>query len=452
MEAEQIHRVYFIGAGGIGMAALVRYFLRLGKPVAGYDRTPTPLTLALQQEGADLHFREAVEDIPSDFRNPANTLVIYTPAVGAGHKELAYFREQGFTIKKRAEVLGILSASGRCLAVAGTHGKTTTSCILAHLLREAGHKITAFLGGVSEDFESNFLMEGDEFTVVEADEFDRSFLWLRPEVACITSMDADHLDIYGTGEALVESFRDFAGKLRPGGTLLVRHGLNLPGLTYGIGEEGATYSIRNLKVEGGCYHFDIVAPGQVFEGLRFCKPGHHNLLNGLAAFAMAIQVVPPSQRLADALASFKGVQRRFTYRVNTENVVYIDDYAHHPAEIDAVCQAVREMHPGREILAVFQPHLFSRTRDFGKEFAQSLSRFDAVWLLDIYPAREQPLEGIDSHWLLEQIDNPRKKWISGERLIEEIIRARPQVLLTLGAGDIGLQAGPIENALCHEIE
>jgi UDP-N-acetylmuramate--alanine ligase len=419
--------------------------------VAGYDRTPSPLTLALEQEGATLHFREALEEIPPDFLDPAHTLVVYTPAVAAGHKELAYFREQGFTIKKRAEVLGIISNSGRCLAVAGTHGKTTTSCILAHLLREAGHKITAFLGGVSEDFQSNFLMEGNEFTVVEADEFDRSFLWLHPEVACITSMDADHLDIYGTAEALVESFQEFASKLRPGGTLLVRHGLPVDGLTYGM-EEGATYCIQNLKVEAGCYHFDLAAPGQEFKGLRFCKPGRHNLLNGLAAFAMALQVVPASQRLADALATFKGVKRRFTYRVNTEDLVYIDDYAHHPAEIDAVHQAVREMHPGKEILAVFQPHLFSRTRDFGREFAQSLSRFDQVWLLDIYPARELPLEGIDSHWLLEQIDNPRKKWVSGEKLIEEIKGARPQVLLTLGAGDIGLQAGPIENALCHEIE
>ena len=449
MELSKIERVYFVGAGGIGMSALARYFARLGKAVAGYDKTPTPLTGALQAEGASLHFEDAVEAIPPAFRTPEGTLVVYTPAIPGSHAELNYFRKAGFEVRKRAEVLGIVSRHSRCLAVAGTHGKTTTSCILAHLLREAGLEITAFLGGVSEDFGSNFLMEGTEITVVEADEFDRSFLWLSPEVACITSMDADHLDIYGSGEALQEAFLEFAGRLRPGGTLLVRNGLPVAGLRYGI-EDDSEYCIRNLRTGSGGYLFDIETPGQTFREVRFSKPGRHNLLNALAAFSMALQVAPPSEELLGAMASFRGVERRFSYRLRSEDLTYIDDYAHHPAEIDAVYQAVREMHPGREVLAVFQPHLFSRTRDFGQEFARSLSRFDEVWLLDIYPAREQPISGIDSHWLLSLIDNPRKRWVPKGELVGEIIKAKPRVLVTMGAGDIGLEAEPIQNALHHE--
>ena len=443
--------MYFIGAGGIGMSALARYFLRTGRAVAGYDKTPTPLTMQLAREGAHLHFVDAVEAIPAAFRRGEGTLVIYTPAVPADHSELAFFRKEGIAVKKRAEVLGMISAATRCLAVAGTHGKTTTSCILAHLLKEAGLEVMAFLGGVSEDFGSNFLMEGTEFSVVEADEFDRSFLWLEPEVACVTSMDADHLDIYGSPEALRTSFADFAGRVRPGGSLVVRNGLPLKGLTYGI-EDDSHYAIRNLRIEAGGYCFDICTPQATYRSVRFNKPGRHNLLNGLAAFAMAVQVAAQPDRLVKALATFKGVERRFSYKLRTEQLIFIDDYAHHPAEIDAVCDAIREMHPGREILAVFQPHLFSRTRDFGPEFARSLSRFDRVWLLDIYPARERPIEGITSQWLLEQIDNPRKRLLTKEELIPEITRVGPEILLTIGAGDIGLEVDPIKNALSHANE
>ena len=448
MRLDSVKRVYFIGAGGIGMSALARYFCRIGKTVAGYDRTPSPLTRALQDEGVDLHFEDAVEAIPAAFRNPENTLVVYTPAIPESHTELAFFRKGGFPIKKRAEVLGILSENSRCLAVAGTHGKTTTSCILAHLLKEAGLKLTAFLGGVSEDFGSNFVMVGTEFTVVEADEFDRSFLWLSPEVACITSMDADHLDIYGTAKQLESSFLEFADRVPSGGVLLVKSGLSAPGQTYGI-DDDSHYCIRNLRVESGSYVFDIETPEQTVKGLQFRKPGPHNLLNALAAFAMALQVTPLSDSLIHALGTFKGVERRFTYQISRPDLVYIDDYAHHPTEIDAVYQAVREMHPGRKVLAVFQPHLYSRTRDFGPAFAQSLARFDEIWLLDIYPARELPIEGIDSHWLLDQIENPQKRWIPMDQLVDEIMRNTPQVLVTMGAGDIGLQAPRIENALRH---
>lgn len=451
MELTAVHRVYFLGIGGIGMSGLARYFLREGRQVAGYDKTSTPLTRALEGEGAQIHYQEDVQAIPSAFLKPEGTLVVYTPAVPGSHAEYLHFREHGFTCYKRAQVLGMISGATRCLAVAGTHGKTTTSCILAHLLREAGLEVLAFLGGVSEDFGSNFLMEGTEFSVVEADEFDRSFLWLSPEVACVTSMDADHLDIYGNADALRLAFGEFAGRVRPGGALVVRNGLPLQGITYGI-EDDAQYCIENVRTDQGQYCFDIRTPQTTYRSVRFGKPGRHNLLNGLAAFTMAVQVAPQPDRLVEALATFKGVERRFSYKIRKESCIYIDDYAHHPAEIDAVHQAIREMHPGREILAVFQPHLFSRTRDFGPEFAASLSRFDRVWLLDIYPAREVPLEGITSEWLLEQIENPRKRLVSKQTLVAEIGAARPQVLLTIGAGDIGLEVEAIKEALYHACE
>jgi UDP-N-acetylmuramate--alanine ligase len=428
------------------MSALARYFMHLGKSVAGYDKTQTPLTGALESEGAALNFQDDTGLIPEPFRSAEGTLVVYTPAVPDSHAQLNFFRKQGFPIKKRAEVLGLISNNSRCLAVAGTHGKTTTSCILAHLLHEAGMGFTAFLGGVSEDFGSNFVFEGAEYTVVEADEYDRSFLWLAPEVACVTSMDADHLDIYGSGEVLQNSFREFAANLSPGGTLLVCNGLPLDGLRYGI-EDDSEYCIRNLQQDPDGYLFEIHTPGRVFEQVRFRKPGRHNLLNSLAAFAMALQVVPVPDHLVRGLGTFKGVERRFSVMLQGEDQVYVDDYAHHPTEIDAVYDALREQYPDKEILAVFQPHLFSRTRDFGPDFARSLARFDEIWLLDIYPAREAPIAGIDSRWLLDQIENSNKKMISKTELIPGISTRKPQVLVTMGAGDIGREVQFIKKAL-----
>lgn len=433
------------------MSGLARYFLREGRQVAGYDRTPTPLTRALEAEGAQICYEASTALIPEPFQKAGGTLVVYTPAVPQTHPGFAFFNAGGFEVLKRAQVLGMISEATRCLAVAGTHGKTTTSCILAHLLKEAGMDVLAFLGGVSEDFGSNFLMEGTEFSVVEADEYDRSFLWLSPEVACVTSMDADHLDIYGSGAALTEAFGAFAGRVRPGGRLVVRNGLPLKGITYGIGDD-SQYCIENLRTEDGHYCFDIRTPDRTYRSVRFGKPGRHNLLNGLAAFTMAVQVAAQPDRLVEALATFKGVERRFSYKLRSEHLIFIDDYAHHPTEIDAVYEAIREMHPGREILAVFQPHLFSRTRDFGPEFARSLSRFDRVWLLDIYPAREEPLEGITSEWLLGQIENPRKRRVEKGQLIDEIRAAAPEILLTIGAGDIGLEVEAIKDALSHANE
>ncbi len=449
MNSISFHNVYFLGIGGIGMSALARYYTFLGKEVGGYDKTKTPLTNELEALGMTIHYEDDVAQIPRSFLSPADTLVVYTPAVPSDHTEWEYFTTHGFIVKKRSEVLGMITRDTFCFAVAGTHGKTTTSCILAHLLKETGTPVTAFLGGISEDFNSNFLWEGNEFSVVEADEFDRSFLQLTPNVACITSMDADHLDIYGDNESLQESFRAFASKLKPDGKLFVRNGLALQGITYGI-EDDSDYCIRNIKIEHGTYIFDLGTPEATLKGVKFNKPGRHNLLNGLVAFAMAIQAGPPLDRLAEALETFKGVQRRFSYKIKDEHLVFIDDYAHHPAEIDAIFEAVEEMHPGKMVLTVFQPHLFTRTRDFVEEFAQSLSRFDSIILLDIYPAREKPLPGVTSQWLLDKITNPQKKLVSKKELAEEIKAQKPQVLVTLGAGDIGLEINTLKKALEYE--
>ena len=443
---EQFKNIYFIGIGGIGMSSLARYFIATDKHVAGYDRTETPLTHQLSELGIDIHYQDSEKLIPETFLDPGNTLIVYTPAVPGTHSELTYFRSNDYIVMKRSEVVGMITEGTFCFAVAGTHGKTTTSCILAHLLNETGTPLTAFLGGISEDFNSNFLFKGTEYSVVEADEFDRSFLRLSPDVACITSMDADHLDIYGTQSELEAAFKEFATKLRKGGKLFVRQGLPIEGITYGI-DDDSDFCIKNLKVEHGTYVFDLGTPDITLKEVKFSKPGRHNLLNGLVAFAMAIQAGPPPYRLAEALASFKGVERRFSYCIKDNEFVFIDDYAHHPAEIDAVFEAVCEMHPNRSLLAVFQPHLYSRTRDFADDFAESLSKFDSLLLLDIYPAREEPITGINSEWLLDKIENPNKKLVKKEELVTEIIDQKPQVLITMGAGDIGLEVPRIKREL-----
>ncbi len=450
MELKDIHKVYFIGIGGIGMSALARYFHLTGKTVAGYDKTETPLTRELTESGIAIHYSDRLEDIPPQFLEKAGTLIVYTPAVPDTHSGLQYFRKQGFNLKKRAEILGMITKDTFCFAVAGTHGKTTTSCILAHLLNESGTPLTAFLGGISEDFNSNFLMRGSAYTVVEADEFDRSFLHLSPDVACITSMDADHLDIYGDHENLKRSFLEFSQKVKPGGTILVKNGLPIPGITYGI-EDNADYCALNLKIDKGSYIFDLETPETTLQGVRFNKPGRHNLLNGVAAMAMALKAGSEPGKLVHAMETFKGVQRRFSYAIKEEGFVFIDDYAHHPTEIDAVYDAIKEMHPDKETTVIFQPHLYSRTRDFADAFARSLEKFDRVLLLDIYPAREKPMEGITASWLLEKIENPNKKLIKKNEMTKEIIQQLPEVLITLGAGDIGLEVNNIKKELAHAI-
>ncbi|UOY07580.1 UDP-N-acetylmuramate--L-alanine ligase [Muricauda sp. SCSIO 64092] len=448
MKVRDIHSVYFIGIGGIGMSALARYFLYIGKEVAGYDKTATPLTGELENLGIAVHYEDSVVHISEEFTKAGSTLVVYTPAVPNTHSELCYFRGNGFEVKKRSEVLGLITKDTFCFAVAGTHGKTTTSCILAHLLKEVDSSFTAFLGGISEDFNSNFVFEGNTYSVVEADEFDRSFLQLSPNVACVTSMDADHLDIYGTVSDLIGAFEEFAKKLGATGKLLVKKGLPLQGITYGI-EDGADYCVKNIRIQKGVYLFDIHTPSGTLQEVMFQKPGRHNLLNALAAFAMAVEAGFPAEPLARGLQSFKGVQRRFSYQIKEKDFVFIDDYAHHPAEIEAVYDAVSEMHPNLFMTVVFQPHLFSRTKDFVDGFATSLAKFDKIFLLDIYPAREKPIPGVTSDWLLKKIDNPNKKLVEKAGLLMEIQNDRPDVLITLGAGDIGLEVPKIKKALAY---
>jgi UDP-N-acetylmuramate--alanine ligase len=441
-----IHNVYLIGIGGIGMSALARYFNEAKKYVAGYDKTPTDLTRSLLESGIKVSFEDSVELIDAAFFNLNNTLIIYTPAIPSSHKQLQYFMQNGFQVLKRSQVLGLITEQTFCLAVAGTHGKTTTTSILGHLMNSCDVPLTAFLGGISENYNSNLILNGTEVSVVEADEFDRSFLTLSPDIACITSMDADHLDIYGDASHLEQSFIDFSKKVKKGGKLFVKNGLPIKGITYGI-EDNSDYSIQNIEIKNGAYIFDVKTPKTMLNNLIFNLPGRHNLSNALIALAMAVEYGCPYRQLAKALASYKGVKRRFTYHIKNDNLIFIDDYAHHPEEINAVYQAVREMYPSKKILVVFQPHLFSRTRDFADDFAKSLSQFDNIMLLDIYPARELPIEGVNSNWLLEKISNPHKQLVSKSELVEKIYKNRPEILLTIGAGDIGEEVQHIKREL-----
>ncbi len=445
MNLNQIHNVYFIGIGGIGMSALARYFQNIGKNVSGYDKTPTVLTDELIAGGMNIHFEDTISAIPENFYTE-NTLVIITPAVPKSHSELNYFIERGYVVKKRAEVLGIITKDTFCFAVAGTHGKTTTSSILGHILYESGADVTAFLGGIVENYNSNLIGNGKTITVVEADEFDRSFLFLNPDIACVTSMDADHLDIYGDKASIEATFREFAEKVSDKNKMFVPKGLPLQGLTVGI-EEEATFKAFNIRIENSSYVFDVLTPSETIKNIFFSLPGRHNLMNALMALALAKTYGTPTESVIKALASFKGIQRRFSYQIKSNELVYIDDYAHHPTEINAVHQAVRELYPSQKVLAIFQPHLFSRTKDFADDFAKSLSAFDEVILLDIYPARELPMKGITSQWLLEKITNPNKKLVLKSDLITAILESDSRVIVTIGAGDIGELVKPIKEAL-----
>ncbi|OGS71795.1 MAG: UDP-N-acetylmuramate--L-alanine ligase [Flavobacteria bacterium RIFCSPLOWO2_12_FULL_35_11] len=447
MNLECIHSVYFVGIGGIGMSAIANYFRSNGKNVAGYDRVSTKITKSLEDMGIAVHFEDSVNLIPSEFNDKQHTIVVYTPAIPKNNLELNYFLEHDFTVLKRSEILGAITKNTFCLAVAGTHGKTTTSTILGHILKEAGTNATSFLGGISENYNSNLILGGDEISVVEADEFDRSFLKLSPNIACITSMDADHLDIYGEKAELEKSFMDFADKVSE--TLVIRKGLPLKGKTFGI-EEGADYDAKNLKVQEGAYIFDVKTPSETIENIKINLPGKHNVLNAVAALAMANIFGVSLQVIAEALLNFKGIERRFSYKIKTENLVLIDDYAHHPTEINAVVDSVREMYPTKKIAGIFQPHLYSRTRDFIDDFAASLSRFDELILLDIYPARELPIEGVTSSWLLDKITISKKQISSKENLVKNVLKLDSQVIVMIGAGDIGELVGVIKNALDHE--
>ena len=433
MNLKNIHNVFFIGIGGIGMSAIARYFAANGKQVAGYDKTSTPITNSLENFGIEIHFKVAIKNIPISFLNKEETLVIYTPAIQKNNTELNYFLNNNYQVLKRAEILGRITENTFCLAVAGTHGKTTTSSILGHIMQPS--LATSFLGGITENYNSNLILGEDQISVVEADEFDRSFLQLSPNIACITSMDADHLDIYGKPEALYESFFAFSQKVSD--TLIVAKGLPLKGLTYAINED-SDYMAFNLKIDSGKYIFDVKTPLSEIKNIEFHLPGRHNIMNALAAIAMADVYGVSLESIKLSLSTFKGVKRRFSYRIKTTDFVLIDDYAHHPTEINAVENSIREMYPNEKVLVVFQPHLFSRTRDFIDDFASALSKFDEVLLLDIYPARELPIPGVNSESILNKIDNRCKKMTQKNNLIKDIKNSSANVVAMLGAGDIGV--------------
>lgn len=442
-----ISHLYFIGIGGIGMSALARYFYGNGKQVSGYDKTPSVITQELQDLGIDVHFKDQDKAIIKQFPNKENTLVVYTPAIPESMGELVRFRESAYHLKKRAEVLGMIANSSYCLAVAGTHGKTTTSSILGHLLAETNAPVTAFIGGITNNYNSNLIQKGNDVIVVEADEFDRSFLQLQPKIACITSMDPDHLDIYEDQEDFENTFKEFAAKVSSQ-HLFVKNGLSIAGNTVGINDD-AMYSAQNITIVNGHYVFDFKHPDGVVEKMQFNLPGQHNLFNAVTALGMAMSYGTPADLLPDALGTYSGVNRRFSVRLQTSDLVLIDDYAHHPTEIAAVYQSVREMYPNERVMAVFQPHLYSRTQDFMEQFALELSRFDEVVLLDIYPARELPIEGVSSDALLQKITTAHKSLVTKGKLAERVLDSRHKIVVMMGAGDIGVEILKITKTLVN---
>ncbi len=450
----EYHAIYFIGIGGIGMSNLARYFLSKGKRVGGYDRAQTKLTELLRQEGAFVHYEDNPADIPGDFTDKEQTLVVYTPAVPASHCELAYFREQGFTIIKRAQLLGEITRTSDAICVAGTHGKTTVSSMTAHLLRQSKVDCSAFLGGILKNYNSNLLLsDTSNITVVEADEYDRSFHWLNPWIAIITSADPDHLDIYGTAEAYRESFEKFTSLIRPGGHLLLRKGAPVtPRVAENVrvwsySETEGNYHAENIRVGNGQIVFDFVSPEGVIKEIELGVPVRINVENGVAAMAAAQLSGATPDELRAAMRSFKGPERRFDFRIKSDQIVFIDDYAHHPNELSAAIRSIRALYPEKKVTAVFQPHLYSRTRDFADEFAESLSLLEEVILLDIYPAREEPIEGVTSRLIFDKIRSANKMLCKKEELLG-LLREMPlEVLVTFGAGDIDRLLPGIEGLL-----
>ena len=434
------------------MSALARYFMSKGKEVAGYDRVRTSLTDALVKEGARIHFTEEVDMVKKGFGNPKETLVVFTPAVPSDHPELAYFSESGFTVLKRSEVLGRLTEHNKCIAFAGTHGKTTISTLIAHLLKTADIPCTAFLGGISKNYQTNALLDkNSEWIVVEADEFDRSFLRLHPDRAIITSCDPDHLDIYGDIAELQSSFRQFISQVKKNGNILIRKDVKFlsadkyDGIIYSYSPDpGADFSVSHLELREGMYHFDLQTPDGLLSGLTTILPGLVNVENAIAAAAMGYIMGLDAAVIRQAISTYMGVKRRFDIQINRRDLVYIDDYAHHPKELESFIGSVRALYPGRKITGVFQPHLYTRTRDFADGFAISLSELDELILMDIYPAREPPLPGITSELIFTKVMSGKKTLCSGEALLEELEKRQPDVLITMGAGDIDQFVEPIK--------
>ena len=448
----QFDRAYFIGIGGIGMSALARYFKAIGWDVSGYDKTPSPLTEALQKEGIEVHFEDLGILIPQKFKVKEKTLVVYTPAIPKNMGELVYFQSQETNLFKRSEVLGLITRQSKGLGVAGTHGKTTTSSMLAYLLNHSHLKCNAFLGGIATNFNSNLLINKEsEFTVIEADEFDRSFLKLTPFASIVTSTDPDHLDIYGDAAVFLEGFKKYAALINPNGLLVKKEGLDISSkastVTYAIESLTADYSGNNLRFVAGDFLMDVRTPKAEFMSVVLGIPGIHNAENALACIALAQFLGLSEEEIRAGLKTFLGVKRRFEYQIKTDKLVFIDDYAHHPTEINALISSVRLLYPNKKITGVFQPHLFSRTRDFFNGFATELSRIDDVILLPIYPAREEPIEGVTSHNLLENITSKKKSLMSPQEAIAYLSKIESGVILTIGAGDIDRIVEPLKNAL-----
>lgn len=444
MDVNTLTSVYFIGAGGIGMSALVRYFLSKGKKVGGYDRTPSELTEKLIAEGADIHYEENADLIGEDFRCPDKTLVVYTPAIPDTHRELVYFRENGFEIQKRSQVLGMLTRSGKGLCVAGTHGKTTTSTMTAHLLHQSHVGCNAFLGGISKNYGTNLLLsESSDYIVIEADEFDRSFHWLSPYISVITATDPDHLDIYGTKEAYLESFRKYTSLIRPDGALIMRKGIELqPALQEGVklysySKDEGDFHAENIRIGNGEIYFDYVSPLGNIRDVQLGVPVSINIENGIAAMALAQMSGVTDEEIKRGMASFRGVDRRFDFKIKNDKVVFLSDYAHHPSEIKQSILSLRALYAGKKLTAVFQPHLYTRTRDFYKEFAESLSLLDEVILTDIYPAREQPIPGVTTRLIYDNLRPGIEKTLCRKEEVPSLLAQKDiEVLITLGAGDI----------------
>ena len=449
MNLDKIDNIFFIGIGGMGMSSLAEYFINENKYVGGYDKDISENTDRLQKLGIEISFHDSFDRVNPRFLSKDNTLIVYTPAIPTSNNLLSEFRGNKFTSVKRAELLGLVVNKGKCIAIAGTHGKTTTTCILAHLLNSSNIPTTSFIGGISENYNSNFLYNENQLFLVEADEYDKSFLNLSPDYACITSIDPDHLDIYNDFKGVESGFISFINNIKSDGFLIVQENLDYNYPKYGL-SHNSDYSIENIRIHDGSYLFDIVTPENKYKNLKFSIPGKHNLMNALAAFVISIKLGCEFNLLKSALESFKGVKRRFTYHIRTKDRIYIDDYAHHPKEINSVYDALKETYPKQDILVAFQPHLFTRTRDFVEEFAESLSQFEAVLLLDIYPARETPIDGVSSSWLLDKINSPIKKLVDKSDLSTEILNQNMKINVTLGAGDIGDECMKIKKSLEYE--
>ena len=441
-----IKAVYFIGAGGIGMSAIARYFLKKKLVVAGYDKTPSDLTRTLEDEGMIIHYDEDVEKIPVECKEKDSTLVVYTPAIPAAHKELLFFRKEGFDIKKRAQVLGELTKSNKGLCVAGTHGKTTTSTMAAHIMHESHLDCNAFLGGISKNYGTNYILSDSNFVVIEADEFDRSFHWLRPYISVITSTDPDHLDIYGSKEAYLDSFRHYTTLIQPGGTLIQHVGLEMKadvqdGVTvYTYGRDEGDFHAENIIIENGNISFDFISPIETIKDICLGQPIPINIDNGIGAMAMCQLSGCTADEIRSGMATFEGVDRRFDFKIKSDKLVFLSDYAHHPKEIYQSAKSLKEVYDRRTVTAIFQPHLYTRTRDFYKDFADSLSLFDEVILLDIYPARENPIPGVTSKLIYDNLSPNVKKMMCSKDEIQDVVRSRDfDVLVVLGAGDLDNQ-------------